>query len=241
MLRKALNELKLWSLQREFTFADPSVSQVHQQPQQGGRKVPLIKEYQSVLAEVGDLQSLVASLKQAQAHSVFKVSGACVVAATGARLRPEIKQSHLHAWSRLNVLRLPHATVLLRLRVISSHRMHGACDPCRRRWLGGRAGWHSCKKAWPRCTPSSANGCTWSPSLPEARCPSRPGASRTLTPTSGASWGSFRLASRCRDAPLWWCWLPCDSTSPQGLAAQAKSGVPWFDGRGWDPGGVYEC
>lgn len=39
----------------------------------GVRTVPLIREWRTLMSEVGDHQSLVASLKQAQAYHVFKV------------------------------------------------------------------------------------------------------------------------------------------------------------------------
>ncbi len=97
MLRKALGELKLWGLTREFSFADApagatSATTAAVSKQAGAKAgtgssggaggkgaqqkgVVLIKEWREVLSEVGDHQSLVASLKQSSFHYLFKVGG----------------------------------------------------------------------------------------------------------------------------------------------------------------------
>jgi hypothetical protein len=85
LIRKALTELQLWGLQRSFTFlstpdakaptsstgaaaAGPGGSSM-----QGSRAVPLIKDWAGVLSEVGDHQSLVASLKASPYYDMLKV------------------------------------------------------------------------------------------------------------------------------------------------------------------------
>jgi dynein heavy chain 2 len=74
VLRKALSELKLWGIQREFAFVDSKT----QGPNvvSGGSKgasVMLIKDWQELMTEVGDQQSLLASLKQSNYYYGFKV------------------------------------------------------------------------------------------------------------------------------------------------------------------------
>ena len=74
ILRKALSELKLWGLQRNFTFADSKAQAPGAAP--GGSKgapVMLIKDWQELMTEVGDQQSLLASLKQSSYYYAFKV------------------------------------------------------------------------------------------------------------------------------------------------------------------------
>lgn len=68
MMRKALAELKLWGLQREFELSEMT-------SQSGGakaRRTALIKEWRNVMSEVGDHQSMVASLKQSPYFPIFK-------------------------------------------------------------------------------------------------------------------------------------------------------------------------
>lgn len=72
-MRKALTEMKIWALQREFVFTQPKKQPIAMQ--HGSEDVPLIKEYQTVLSEVGDHQGLLSSLKQAVAYALFKVGG----------------------------------------------------------------------------------------------------------------------------------------------------------------------
>ncbi|WIA17572.1 hypothetical protein OEZ85_014399 [Tetradesmus obliquus] len=79
LIRKALSELKLWGLQRNFTFvpSKDSSSSSNTAPaaagQAGGsRAVQLIKEWSEVLSELGNHQSLVASLKMSAYHHLFK-------------------------------------------------------------------------------------------------------------------------------------------------------------------------
>jgi dynein heavy chain 2 len=75
VIRKALTELKLWGLQREFAFLEAASGQ--QQGKQAGGvpkpDIPLVKEWQDLMTEVGDHQSLVASLKQSSYYNLFKV------------------------------------------------------------------------------------------------------------------------------------------------------------------------
>lgn len=86
LIRKALTELQLWALQRSFAFLSSSdstlasntagtgtTSSTGSGAAQGGRGVPLIKDWAGVLSEVGDHQSLVASLKTSPYYSMFKV------------------------------------------------------------------------------------------------------------------------------------------------------------------------
>lgn len=69
VLRKALNELKFWGLQREFELSNPAAAAAAG----AGPSPALIKEWRDVLTEVGDHQSLVASLKQSKYYNMFKV------------------------------------------------------------------------------------------------------------------------------------------------------------------------
>ncbi len=79
MIRKALTELKLWGFQRMFTFvASTDKAAIGPAPAAGskqaaGGRVPLIKEWSEVLSELGNHQSLVASLKTSQYYNMFKV------------------------------------------------------------------------------------------------------------------------------------------------------------------------
>jgi dynein heavy chain 2 len=87
LIRKALSELKLWGLQRTFSFvpskdsnastAAASASAGKSAAAGGGaggsRPVQLIKEWSEVLSELGNHQSLVASLKTSHYHHLFKV------------------------------------------------------------------------------------------------------------------------------------------------------------------------
>lgn len=94
VIRKALTELQLWGLQRGFAFmtkqqattSAPTSSQnnhggVSSVGNSGGvverslgiGGVPLVKDWASVLSEIGDHQSLVASLRTSQHHTMFKV------------------------------------------------------------------------------------------------------------------------------------------------------------------------
>jgi dynein heavy chain 2 len=90
LIRKALTELQLWALQRKFTFlsssgADSSASNAGSTKGSGstaagsqvgstqGSRVPLIKDWATVLSEVGDHQSLVASLKTSPYYATFRV------------------------------------------------------------------------------------------------------------------------------------------------------------------------
>nr|ADI46936.1 DHC1bm [Volvox carteri f. nagariensis] len=67
VIRKALSELKMWGLAREFTFTESSQSVAGRQ-----RRTPLIKEWRDSMTEVGDHQSLIASLKQSSYYGMFK-------------------------------------------------------------------------------------------------------------------------------------------------------------------------
>ncbi|KAG1663699.1 hypothetical protein FOA52_013267 [Chlamydomonas sp. UWO 241] len=67
MMRKALAELKLWGLQREF-----ELTVMEAQGPSKAKKTPLIKEWRNVMAEVGDHQSMVASLKSSVMYHLFK-------------------------------------------------------------------------------------------------------------------------------------------------------------------------
>jgi len=68
MIRKALAELKLWGQNREFSFSEPVATLGRAR----GRPIVLIKEWRDVQAEVGDHQSLVASLRQSSYYHLFK-------------------------------------------------------------------------------------------------------------------------------------------------------------------------
>lgn len=68
VIRKALAELKLWGLSREFAFTEGSTQATGRQP----RRHVLIKEWRDVMTEVGDHQSLVASLRQSAYYNMFK-------------------------------------------------------------------------------------------------------------------------------------------------------------------------
>ncbi len=83
MVRRALQELKLWALQREFAFNESDV--VTGASSGCGRRVPLIREWRDLLSQVGDRQSLVSSLKQAHAYAVFKVGLDCGIVPTCTR------------------------------------------------------------------------------------------------------------------------------------------------------------
>jgi hypothetical protein len=92
LIRKALTELQLWGLQRSFTFLSTpdakapasstdaaavgprGMQSSMQGSMQGSRAVPLIKDWAGVLSEVGDHQSLVASLKASPYYDMLKVS-----------------------------------------------------------------------------------------------------------------------------------------------------------------------
>ncbi|DBA90074.1 TPA: hypothetical protein ACH3X2_004335 [Trebouxia sp. C0005] len=65
VIRKALEELQVWGLERRFTLYSYSSTA-------GTKSCPLIKEWREVMTEVGDHQSLVASLKQAAYFHLFK-------------------------------------------------------------------------------------------------------------------------------------------------------------------------
>ncbi|GLI62890.1 cytoplasmic dynein 1b heavy chain [Volvox africanus] len=67
VIRKALSELRMWGMAREFTFTESSQSVAGRQ-----RRTPLIKEWRDAMTEVGDNQSLVASLKQSNYYTLFK-------------------------------------------------------------------------------------------------------------------------------------------------------------------------
>ncbi|KXZ45909.1 DHC7 protein [Gonium pectorale] len=67
VIRKALSELKMWGMAREFTFTESTQSVAGRQ-----RRTPLIKEWRDAMTEVGDNQSLVASLKQSSYYNMFK-------------------------------------------------------------------------------------------------------------------------------------------------------------------------
>jgi dynein heavy chain 2 len=85
LIRKALSELKLWGLQRTFSFVpskDSSTSAAAAAASAGKsstaaagglRPVQLINEWSEVLSELGNHQSLVASLKTSHYHHLFKV------------------------------------------------------------------------------------------------------------------------------------------------------------------------
>jgi dynein heavy chain 2 len=68
-MRKALAELKLWGLQREFELSSDKDGAAASGK---ARKTPLIKEWRNVMSEVGDHQSMVASLKQSSYLHLFK-------------------------------------------------------------------------------------------------------------------------------------------------------------------------
>lgn len=79
LIRKALTELKLWGFQRMFIFvastdkAASGATAAAGSKQAAGGRVPLIKEWSEVLSELGNHQSLVASLKTSQYYHMFKV------------------------------------------------------------------------------------------------------------------------------------------------------------------------
>jgi hypothetical protein len=94
VIRKALTELRLWGLTREFSFADPKPDAPSATPAPGkppaaapharaassgggggggGGGVALIKGWGEVLGEVSDHQALVGSLRQSAYYSLFKV------------------------------------------------------------------------------------------------------------------------------------------------------------------------
>jgi dynein heavy chain 2 len=85
LIRKALSELKLWGLQRTFSFVPSKDSSASTAAASAGksaaaaggagvsRPVQLIKEWSEVLSELGNHQSLVASLKTSHYHHLFKV------------------------------------------------------------------------------------------------------------------------------------------------------------------------
>lgn len=77
VIRKALTELQLWGLQCSFAFVSSSDATAAASTGAGGahgsRGVPLIKDWAGVLSEVGDHQSLVASLKSSPYYAMFKV------------------------------------------------------------------------------------------------------------------------------------------------------------------------
>jgi len=74
LIRKALSELKLWGLQRVFSFVtNSSTKQGKEGPTAQGKSLPLVKEWSQLLSEVGDHQSLVASLKTSRYYHMFKV------------------------------------------------------------------------------------------------------------------------------------------------------------------------
>lgn len=68
-MRKALAELKLWGLQREFELSSDKEGAATGAK---GRRTALIKEWRNVMSEVGDHQSMVASLKQSSYLHLFK-------------------------------------------------------------------------------------------------------------------------------------------------------------------------
>eukprot|EP00878_Enallax_costatus_P024703 GHUV01026383.1.p1 GENE.GHUV01026383.1~~GHUV01026383.1.p1 ORF type:complete len:1576 (+),score=459.42 GHUV01026383.1:1611-6338(+) len=79
LIRKALTELKLWALQRMFTFvsntdkaAAGGQAAAGDTKQGAGGRVPLVKEWSEILSELGNHQSLVASLKTSHYYSMFK-------------------------------------------------------------------------------------------------------------------------------------------------------------------------
>lgn len=81
LIRKALTELKLWALQRMFTFTSNSEKAAAggqaasaATTKQGSGRVPLVKEWSDILSELGNHQSLVASLKTSHYYSMFKVN-----------------------------------------------------------------------------------------------------------------------------------------------------------------------
>lgn len=93
LIRKALTELQLWGLQRSFAFlssndtkpstanssssasstSNASAAGTRAGSAQSNTGVPLIKDWAGVLSEVGDHQSLVASLKTSPYYTMFKV------------------------------------------------------------------------------------------------------------------------------------------------------------------------
>jgi hypothetical protein len=72
-IRKSLEELRAWSLQRSLVFAVPgqcssSTASGQQQP-----VLQLVREWDEALVEVGNHQSLTANLKASPHHAVFRV------------------------------------------------------------------------------------------------------------------------------------------------------------------------
>ncbi|KAL3130926.1 hypothetical protein ABBQ38_000251 [Trebouxia sp. C0009 RCD-2024] len=65
VIRKALEELQVWGLECRFSLYQYSSTA-------GTKSCPLVKEWREVMTEVGDHQSLVASLKQAAYFHLFK-------------------------------------------------------------------------------------------------------------------------------------------------------------------------
>lgn len=90
LFRKALTELKLWGLQRTFAFVSNKEKPTGAATAAGGkgataampagtRPVQLIKEWSEVLSELGNHQSLVASLKTSHYHHLFKVTSVWIL------------------------------------------------------------------------------------------------------------------------------------------------------------------
>lgn len=67
VLRKALDELNVWGYERKFTLVEYSTDQP------GTSSVPLVKEWTQLMTEVGDNQSLAASLGQSPYFHLLKV------------------------------------------------------------------------------------------------------------------------------------------------------------------------
>ena len=66
LIREALQELRAWERSAEIKLLDPDES---------GRKVPLIKDWKDMFVEMGDKQSLLASLKESEFFQAFKDQG----------------------------------------------------------------------------------------------------------------------------------------------------------------------
>ncbi|KAK9815706.1 hypothetical protein WJX72_008353 [[Myrmecia] bisecta] len=66
ILRKALEELQVWGLERRFSLSR------YASPANPSKSCALIKEWKEVMTEIGDQQSLVASLRQSPYFHLFK-------------------------------------------------------------------------------------------------------------------------------------------------------------------------
>lgn len=70
-IREAMHELRAWEVSAEVTFL---------LPEESGRAIPLIKEWKDLFTEIGDKQSLLASLKESPFFKAFSDIGmSCIL------------------------------------------------------------------------------------------------------------------------------------------------------------------